>query len=140
MAGHYFKTKEERMQAFYNCILALWGRAKAGKDLNPSVVIDRFHIGHIKMEPILRLAKQDERPTFEQCVAVRNELCEYQKQANKRSREKKKKNENINGYEIPLFKDDILTLLKNDPKGEEIAATFLKQRNWKLQKPTWVNY
>ena len=49
MAGHYFKTKQERMQAFYNCILALWSRAQAGNEINPSVVIDRFHIGHIKM-------------------------------------------------------------------------------------------
>ena len=92
------------------------------------------------MEPILRLVKQDERPTFEQCVAVRNELSEYQRQANKRSREKKKEIENANSFAISLFKDDILAMLKNDPQGEEIAATFLKQRNWKLQKPTWVNY
>ena len=89
MAGHYFKTKQERMQAFYNCILALWSIAQAGKEINPSVVIDRFHIGHFKKEPILRLAKQDEKPTFEQCVVIRNELSEYQRQANKRSREKK---------------------------------------------------
>lgn len=48
--------------------------------------------------------------------------------------------ENANSFAIQLFKDEILTMLKNDPLGEEIAATFLKQRNWKLQKPTWVNY
>ena len=101
-------------------------------------MIDRFHLGHIKIEPYLRLANQEERPTYEQCCKVRDELSQHQKQMNQRR--KKEKKEKANFDEDKLFNSDLLDTnlakaLRETPEGEIIAARFLLECGWILKRP-----
>ena len=131
--GKYYKSKELRYKAFYACIIALWNRRKAGKEINASVMIDRFHLGHIKIEPYLRLANQEKRPTFEECCRVRDELSQHQSEMNRKAKEKKAKGCNVFNTEIDY--KNLGKALREKPDGEIIAAHFLRERGWILKRP-----